>query len=54
MFPVSLGQFTKSYTQTEKRAADDKRWYVPGEGSIPPILLSGVYLPDKWEYISAS
>ncbi|OUP09560.1 hypothetical protein B5F35_12190 [Anaeromassilibacillus sp. An200] len=38
----SLGQFTRNYTQTEKRAADNKRRYAPGEGSIPPVLLSGV------------
>ena len=25
-----------------KRAADNKRRYAPGEGSIPPVLLSGV------------
>lgn len=37
-----LGQFTRNYTQTEKRAADNKRRYAPGEGSIPPVLLSGV------------
>ena len=39
---VSLGQFTRNYTQTVKRAADNKRRYAPGEGSIPPVLLSGV------------
>lgn len=38
----SLGQFTRNYTQTVKRAADNKRRYAPGEGSIPPVLLSGV------------
>ena len=37
-----LGQFTRNYTQTVKRAADNKRRYAPGEGSIPPVLLSGV------------
>ena len=37
-----LGQFTRNYTQTVKRAADTKRRYAPGEGSIPPVLLSGV------------
>ena len=37
-----LGQFTRNYTQTEKRAADNKRRYAPEEGSIPPVLLSGV------------
>ena len=30
-----LGQFTRNYTQTVKRAADNKRRYAPGEGSIP-------------------
>ena len=39
---VMLGQFTRNYTQTVKRAADNKRRYAPGEGSIPPVLLSGV------------
>ena len=39
---VPLGQFTRNYTQTVKRAADNKRRYAPGEGSIPPVLLSGV------------
>ena len=38
----TLGQFTRNYTQTVKRAADNKRRYAPGEGSIPPVLLSGV------------
>ena len=38
----SLGQFTRNYTQTVKRAADNKRRYATGEGSIPPVLLSGV------------
>ena len=37
-----LVQFTRNYTQTVKRAADNKRRYAPGEGSIPPVLLSGV------------
>ena len=37
-----LGQFIRNYTQTVKRAADNKRRYAPGEGSIPPVLLSGV------------
>ena len=41
-FKDSLGQFTRNYTQTVKRAADNKRRYAPGEGSIPPVLLSGV------------
>ena len=39
---LHLGQFTRNYTQTVKRAADNKRRYAPGEGSIPPVLLSGV------------
>ena len=38
---TTLGQFTRDYTQTVKRAADNKRRYAPGEGSIPPVLLSG-------------
>ena len=38
----ALGQFTRDYTQTVKRAADNKRRYAPGEGCIPPVLLSGV------------
>ena len=29
-FFVSLGQFTRNYTQTVKRAADNKRRYAPG------------------------
>ena len=33
-----LGQFTRNYTQTVKRAADNKRRYAPGEGSIPPVF----------------
>ena len=37
-----FGQFIRNYTQTVKRAADNKRRYAPGEGSIPPVLLSGV------------
>ena len=41
-FACPLGQFTRNYTQTVKRAADNKRRYAPGEGSIPPVLLSGV------------
>ena len=41
-FKDSLGQFTRNYTQTVKRAADNKRLYAPGDGSIPPVLLSGV------------
>ena len=39
---LGLGQFTRDYTQTVKRAADNKRRYAPGEGCIPPVLLSGV------------
>ena len=38
-------QYAKLYKgrkQTVKRAADNKRRYAPGEGSIPPVLLSGV------------
>ena len=27
---LSLGQFTRNYTQTVKRAADNKRRYAPG------------------------
>ena len=41
-FDRRLGQFTRNYTQTVKRAADNKRRYAPGEGSIPPVLLSRV------------
>ena len=41
-FNNDLGQFTRDYTQTVKRAADNKRRYAPGEGCIPPVLLSGV------------
>ena len=41
-YTILLGQFTRNYTQTVKRAADNKRRYAPGEGSIPPVLLSGV------------
>ena len=41
-FAFNLGQFTRNYTQTVKRVADNKRRYAPGEGSIPPVLLSGV------------
>ena len=41
-FNRALGQFTRDYTQTVKRAADNKRRYAPGEGCIPPVLLSGV------------
>ena len=29
-FVYSLGQFTRNYTQTVKRAADNKRRYAPG------------------------
>ena len=29
-FNFSLGQFTRNYTQTVKRAADNKRRYAPG------------------------
>ena len=29
-FDCSLGQFTRNYTQTVKRAADNKRRYAPG------------------------
>ena len=27
---ITLGQFTRNYTQTVKRAADNKRRYAPG------------------------
>ena len=30
MFAWNLGQFTRNYTQTVKRAADNKRRYAPG------------------------
>ena len=36
-----LGQFTRNYTQTVKRAADNKRRYAPGKGSIPPFVVWG-------------
>ena len=39
---IHFGQFIRNYTQTVKRAADNKRRDAPGEGSIPPVLLSGV------------
>ena len=29
-FKLQLGQFTRNYTQTVKRAADNKRRYAPG------------------------
>ena len=47
-FPVytpSNDRYAKLYKgrkQTVKRAADNKQRYAPGEGSIPPVLLSDV------------
>ena len=38
----TLGQFTRNYTQTVKRAADNKRRYAPGKGSIPPFVVWGL------------
>ena len=38
---IGLGQFTRNYTQTVKRAADNKRRYAPGKGSIPPFVVWG-------------
>jgi len=35
---VSLGQFTRDYTQTVKRAADNKRRYAPGKGHSAVLL----------------
>ena len=29
-YEIGLGQFTRNYTQTVKRAADNKRRYAPG------------------------
>ncbi|ARE59887.1 hypothetical protein ADH75_01045 [Flavonifractor plautii] len=34
----SLGQFTRDYTQTVKRAADNKRRYAPGKGHSAVLL----------------
>ena len=39
---ISDAKLYKGRKQTVKRAADNKRRYAPGEGSIPPVLLSGV------------
>ncbi len=33
-----LGQFTRDYTQTVKRAADNKRRYAPGKGHSAVLL----------------
>ena len=53
-FYQALGQFTRTYTQTVKRTAENKRRYATLSGSIPPVLLSGlhdfackVYFDDK-------
>ena len=40
--PLERAPAGRTYTQTVKRAANNKRRYAPGEGSIPPVLLSGV------------
>ena len=34
----ALGQFTRDYTQTVKRAADNKRRYAPGKGHSACLL----------------
>ena len=39
---VKYAKLYKGRKQTVKRAADNKRRYAPGEGSIPPVLLSRV------------
>ncbi len=39
---INNAKLYKGRKQTVKRAADNKRRYAPGEGSIPPVLLSGV------------
>ena len=36
-----LGQFTRNYTQTVKRAADNKRRYAPGEGAYRLFCCPG-------------
>ena len=38
-----LGQFTRNYTQTVKRAADNKRRYAALSGSIPPFVVSSPF-----------
>ena len=35
---IHLGQFTRDYTQTVKRAADNKRRYAPGKGHSAVLL----------------
>ncbi|MEY8220688.1 hypothetical protein AALA46_09225 [Enterocloster aldenensis] len=35
---ICLGQFTRDYTQTVKRAADNKRRYAPGKGHSAVLL----------------
>ena len=40
-FVILNAKLYKGRKQTVKRAADNKRRYAPGEGSIPPVLLSG-------------
>ena len=35
---IVLGQFTRNYTQTVKRAADNKRRYAPGKGHSACLL----------------
>ncbi len=39
---IALGQFTRNYTQTMKRAADNKRRYAPGRGSIALVYCGGI------------
>ena len=41
-YKITDAKLYKGRKQTVKRAADNKRRYAPGEGSIPPVLLSGV------------
>ena len=40
-FQFYLGQFTRDYTQTVKRAADNKRRYAPGRGVAYRLFLWG-------------
>ena len=37
-----LGQFARNDAQTVKRAADNKRRYAPGRGSIALICCGGI------------
>ena len=40
-FVSGLGHFTRNYTQTVKRAADNKRRYAPVRGSIALVCWGG-------------